>query len=193
MLVMSAILEYPQKHPISAEEYLRMGEAGVFAPEARLELIEGEIVEVAPIHPPHAACVTRLTELFVRRAGGRAIVPVQSPLVISGHSVPQPDVALLQPRVDYYARSHPTASDVLLVVEVSDTTLRFDLETKVPLYARCGLAEAWVVDVNARIIHVFREPSEEGYRTSLAAQIGQGVACVAVPEAAVEVAELFPG
>jgi len=192
MLAMSAILEYPQKHPISAEEYLRMGEAGVFAPEARLELIEGEIIEVAPIHPPHAGCVTRLTKLFVQRANDRAIVPVQNPLIISEHSVPQPDVALLEPRADYYARSHPTASDVFLVVEVADTTLRFDLQTKVPLYARCGIAEAWVVDVNARIVHVFRDPVEAGYRTSLVAGVGERVACAAVPEVAVEVGELFP-
>src|SRR6188508_2849722 len=106
MLAMSA-LQYPQKHPISAEEYLRMGEGQVFAPEARLELIEGEIVEMAPIDPPHAGLVTRLTELFVQRAAGRALVSPQNPVIISDRSVPQPDVALLKPRADYYAESHP--------------------------------------------------------------------------------------
>src|SRR5512138_3085426 len=106
MLAMSAILEYPQKHPISAEEYLRMGQAGVFAPEARLELIEGEIIEMAPIHPPHAGRVKKLTRLFVQRAGDRAVVSVQDPLIISDRSVPQPDLALLKPRADDYTRSH---------------------------------------------------------------------------------------
>lgn len=191
MLAMSAILEYPQKHPISAEEYLRMGEAGVFAPEARLELIEGEIVEMAPIEPPHAGRVNRLNRLFGQRAGDKAIVSVQNPVIISDRSVPQPDLALLKPRADYYADSHPKASDVYLVVEVADTTLRFDFGTKVPLYARCGITEVWIVDVNERVIHVFREPSAAGYGASLTVKPGQSVACVAVPEASLDVGELF--
>ncbi len=192
MLAMSAILEYPQKHPISAEEYLRMGEAGVFAPEARLELIEGEIVEMAPIGSPHAGCVNKLAELFFQRAGRHALVSVQHPVIVSGQSVPQPDLALLQRRDDYYSGSHPRASEVLLVVEVADTTLAFDLATKVPLYGRCGIAEAWVVDVNARVIHVFREPGAAGYGTTLIVKPGDNVACVAVPEVSLEVGELFP-
>jgi Uma2 family endonuclease len=191
MLAMSALLQYPQKHPISAEEYLRMGEGKVFAPEARLELIEGEIVEMAPIDPPHAGLVKILNRLFAKRAGNKAVVSVQDPLVISERSVPQPDLALLKPRTDYYTGSHPTASDVYLVVEVSDTTRTFDLETKVPLYARCRIAEAWVVDVNERAIHVFREPSASGYEASFTLRPGQSVACVALPEAKLEVAELF--
>ena len=190
MLAMSAIL-YPQKHPISAEEYLRMGEAGVFAPEARLELIEGEIVEMAPIGSPHAAAVTRLNELFVQRTAGRALVSPQNPVIVSDRSVPQPDLALLEPRADYYRQSHPKASDVYLVVEVADTTLAFDLGTKVPLYARCGITEAWVVDVNERMIHVFRDPGFAGYGTSFISRPGQSVTCIAVPEASLEVGELF--
>ena len=190
MLAMSAIL-YPQKHPISAEEYLRMGEAGVFAPEARLELIEGEIVEMAPIDPPHAGRVNKLNWLFGRRAGDKAIVSVQHPVIISDRSVPQPDLALLKPRTDFYTDSHPKASDVYLVVEVADTTLSYDLRTKVPLYAHCGIPEVWVVDVNERLIHVFRDPGPAGYGTSFAARPGQCVACVAVPEASLEVGELF--
>jgi Uma2 family endonuclease len=187
---MSAIL-YPQKHPISAEEYLRMGEAGVFAPEARLELIEGEIVEMAPIGSPHAGAVNKLNRLLGRRAGDKAIVSVQQPVIISDRSVPQPDLALLEPRADFYTNSHPKMSDVYLVVEIADTTRAFDLGTKVPLYARCGITEVWVVDVNERAIHVFRDPGPAGYGTSFTARPGQSVACVAVPEASLEVAELF--
>jgi Uma2 family endonuclease len=192
MAVMSATLDYPQKHPISAEEYLRMGEAGIFAPEARLELIEGEIVEMAPIHPPHAGLVNKLNRLLVHRAAERAVVAVQNPMIISDRSVPRPDLALLRPRADDYSRSHPRVSDVFLVIEVADTTLGFDLRTKVPLYARCGIAEAWVVDVNERVIHVFRDPGASGYGTSLIARPGERVACVAVPEALLEVGEIFP-
>ena len=191
MAVMSATLEYPQKHPISAEEYLRMGAAGVFAPEARLELIEGEIVEMAPIDPPHAACVSRLHELLVERARGSAIVWGQNPVIVSDRSVPQPDLALLTRRADFYSASHPRPADVFLVIEVADTTLRFDLRTKMPLYARCGIPEAWVVDLNERAIHVFREPSAAGYGVSLIAKLGESAACVGVPEAQLQVRELF--
>ena len=191
MLAMSAILEYPQKHPITAEEYLRMGEAGVFAPDQRLELIDGEIIEMAPIHPPHAGNVKRLNRLFIQRAGGRAIVSVQDPLIISGRSVPQPDLALLKPRADDYSRAHPVTSDVFLVVEVADTTIAFDLNTKVPLYARCGIAEVWVVDVNERLIHVFRDAGDGSYRAAFDARVGERVACAALPEVAIEVAEIF--
>ena len=180
MLAMSAVLDYPRKYPISAEEYLRMGAAGVFAPEARLELIEGEIIEMAPIHPPRSGRVKKLLRLFVQRAGDRAIVSVQDPLIVSGHSVPQPDLALLRPRADDYTESHPNASDVFLVVEVADTTLAFDLKKKVPLYARCGIPEAWVVDVNAQRIHIFRGPREGGYREGIAAGIGQVAECSAL-------------
>jgi Uma2 family endonuclease len=191
MLAMSAALQYPQRHPVSAEEYLRMGEAGVFAPEARLELIEGEIVERAPIGSPHAGTVKVLNRLLTSRAGDRAIVSVQDPLVIADRSVPQPDLALLRPRADSYRRSHPTSADVLLVIEVSDTTLRFDLDTKVLLYARCGIPEVWVVDLSAKVIRVFREAGPGGYRASLAAAGDESVASIALPEVRVAASELF--
>ena len=190
MAVMSTSLEYPRKHLISADEYLRMGE-DVFAPDARLELIEGEIIEMAPIDPPHAGHVNKLTRLFVERTGSRAVVSVQNPVIVSERSVPQPDFVILKPRTDHYSRSHPRVSDVYLVVEVSDTTVRFDLRTKLPLYARCGVAEAWVVDVNERVIHVFRDPAAAGYRTHLVLKAGEKAACAALPEAAIGVSELF--
>lgn len=193
MFAMSALLDHPQKHPISAAEYLRMGEAGVFAPEARLELIEGEIIEMAPIGSPHAGCVNRLTRLFIQRAGRAAVVAVQNPVIISNLSVPQPDLALLAPRADDYAASHPETGDVLLVVEVADTMLEFDLGRKATVYARCGIAELWVVDVNERAIHVFRQPGGNGYAGASCVRAGEGISCAALPAIMVDVAELFPG
>ncbi len=189
---MSAVLEYPQRHAVSAEEYLRMGEAGVFAPDARLELIEGEIVEMAPIGSPHAGTVIILNRLFSRAAGDLAIVSVQSPLIVGDRSVPQPDLALLKPRADSYTRSHPTAADVLLVVEVADATLPFDIGTKIPLYAGCGIAEAWVVDVQERAVRVFRDPSPSGYRTSFTVSGGESVTALALPALVVALPVLFP-
>ncbi len=189
---MSAVLEFPQRHAVSAQEYVRMSEAGVFAPDARLELIEGEIIEMAPIGSPHAGAVKILNRFFVRLAGDLAIVSVQDPLIIGDRSVPQPDLALLRPRADSYSNSHPSAADVLLVVEVSDSTLRFDIETKIPLYARFGIAEAWVVDVQARVLRVFRDPGASGYRTSLVVSGGESVNALALPAVVVAVSALFP-
>ena len=169
-----------------------MGEAGVFAPDARLELIEGEIVEMAPIGSPHAGAVKVLTRLFVRLAGDLAIVSVQDPLIVGDRSVPQPDLALLKPRADSYSRSHPSAADVLLVVEVADTTLSFDLGTKVPLYARSGIPEVWVLDVQERALRVFRDPGPAGYRTSFTRSGDENVSALALPAVAFAVAALFP-
>jgi len=169
-----------------------MGEAGVFAPDARLELIEGEIVEMAPIGSPHAGMVNTLNRLLGGLAGDRALVSVQNPLVLGERSVPQPDLALLKPRADNYTGSHPTAADVLLVVEVSDATLRFDIETKIPLYARAGIAEAWVVDLRERAVRVFREPGAGGYRTNFTAAGEESVSALLLPAAAVALRELFP-
>jgi len=169
-----------------------MGDFGVFAPEARLELIEGEIVEMAPIGSPHAGTVKILTRQFTRQAGDLAIVSVQDPVMVGDRSMPQPDLALLKPRADSYTRSHPTAAEVLLVVEVADSTLRFDLGTKIPLYARFGIAEAWVVDLQEKAVRVFRDPSENGYRASFTATAGESVSVLALPDVIIALPELFP-
>lgn len=192
MARMTAVMEQPQRYVISADEYLRMGEAGVFRPEARLELIEGEIVEMAPIGSSHASVVRRLNRLFHRRVGERALVSVQSPVRVGEHSVPEPDIALLRPRPDEYAASHPASGDVLLLVEVSDTTLQFDLSKKVSLYAGAGIAEVWVIDVAQRAVHVFRVPDPGGYRSTFVASVAQRLGPDALPDISFAVSELFP-
>lgn len=189
---MSAVLVHPQRHRVDVQEYLRMAEAGVFGPEARLELIEGEIIEMAPIGSWHAGVVNRLNRLFNRLAGGKALVSVQNPLIVGKHSVPQPDLALLKPRADDYLASHPTADEVLLVIEVADCSLDFDTGTKVPLYARAGIVEAWVVDVEERVTRVFRDPNAKGYRTSTTVSGKQKLATLALPQVAISAAAAAP-
>jgi Uma2 family endonuclease len=169
-----------------------MGEAGVFGPEARLELIDGEIVEMTPIGSPHAGAVNALNRLLVRLAGDRAVVSVQNPAMLSDRSVPQPDLALLEPRADSYSAAHPTAAAILLAIEVADTTLVFDVETKVPLYARAGVREVWVVDVNEQAIRVYRDPSPTGYKTSFTVAGDGSVASLALPDVRIVVSDLFP-
>lgn len=189
---MNTAPEHPRRHLVSAQEYLRMGETGVFSPEARLELIEGEIIEMAPIGPQHAYCVNTLLRLFVQRAGELGIVSAQNPIVISSRSVPEPDVALLKPRRDGYRQSHPESSEVLLAVEVSDSTAAFDIERKVPLYGRCGIPEVWVVDVSGGVVRVYRQPSAFGYGESFTVGADDRIECELVPQVWVAVRELFP-
>jgi Uma2 family endonuclease len=193
MSSMSAALHHPQRHPITVEEYLRMGEGSVFAPDARLELIEGEIIEMAPIGPTHAGTVAILGRLLERAVGDEAVVWVQNPVRIEDRSMPQPDVAVLKPRTDMYSRSHPVPADVLLLIEVSDTTLRFDVSTKVPLYARAGIIEAWVVAVENATVQVFRDPDAAGYRTSFTVAGSERLSSRAMPRFGICVSDLFPG
>jgi Uma2 family endonuclease len=169
-----------------------MGAAGVFGPEARLELIEGEIVEMTPIGSRHAGAVNTLTRLLLRLAGDRAVVSVQNPVILGDRSVPQPDLALLAPRGDSYAGSHPTIADILLTIEVADTTLAYDIETKVPLYARAGIPEAWIVDVNEQTIRAYRDPSASGYKTTFTVARDGSVASFVLPDVRIIVSDLFP-
>ncbi|HKS54077.1 MAG TPA: Uma2 family endonuclease [Steroidobacteraceae bacterium] len=187
---MNAIHDHPRRHAITVDEYMRMGQAHVFAPHARLELMEGEIVEMAPIGSPHAAVVCILDTLLREVASG-AIVRVQSPLVLSERSAPQPDVVLLRPRADRYYKSHPTAADALLVVEVSDTTLRYDIEIKRPVYARAGVTELWIVDIDRRELHVFRKP-EADYSIYHVLRTSHYAAVAALDGVGFAVSALFP-
>ncbi len=189
---MSAVLESPQRYAFSVEEYVRMGEAGVFPPDARLELIEGEIVEMPPIGSPHAGEVNILNGVFARLAGNRAVVAVQNPVIIGRRSMPQPDLAILKPRFDSYVHSHPRSEDVLLVIEVADSSLDFDLQTKIPIYARNGIAEAWVVNLRGQCVHVFRDPPANGYRTAFTVSGEASLSPQALPDIVIALTTLFP-
>jgi Uma2 family endonuclease len=140
-----------------------MGEAGVLAPDARVELIEGEIIDMAPIGSSHASVVKRLNQRLTLAVGGQAIVQVQDPVRLGDRSEPEPDLALLVARPDYYRAAHPTAADVLLVIEVSDTTQRYDRTVKAPLYARHGIPELWIVDLENGLVHFYRRPTGDSY------------------------------
>ena len=143
-----------------------MGEAGVLDPEARIELIEGVMIDMPPIAPPHAGRTKRLTFLLIEAIGKRAIVATQDPILLGDLSAPQPDIAVLKPRDDFYTSDHPQAEDVLLVIEIADSSIRYDRERKLPLYARFGISETWLIDIPARAIRVYREPENGAYQTS---------------------------
>jgi Uma2 family endonuclease len=163
---------WPRPHRLTVDEYYRMAEVGLLAPDARVELIEGEIIDMAPIGSSHGAAVIELTRRLVTAVGELALVAVQLPVHLGIRSEPQPDFALLRPREDAYRKGLPTAADVLLLIEVSDTTLAFDLGAKAKLYARHGVPELWVVDVVREELHVLRTPRGDEYTDRAAGAVG---------------------
>jgi Uma2 family endonuclease len=158
---MSAALD---KYSFTAEEFERMGEAGILRQDARLELIEGEIFEMSPVGSVHAACVKFLSSLLHRRFGDAFIVGVQDPIRLNDFSEPQPDVTLLRWRDDYYRERHPAPADVLLVIEVADSTVVKDKTIKIPLYARAGIAEAWLVSIPEERVEIYSDPAGGTYQ-----------------------------
>jgi Uma2 family endonuclease len=147
-----------QRHYFSVEDYYRMADAGVFPPNARIELIDGEVIEMSPIGNRHAGSVNRLGTLLGRETGDFAIVAVQNPVRLNDFSEPQPDIALLRPRDDFYSSAHPAPEDVLLIIEIADTTVEYDRRVKMPLYARAGIPEAWLIVLPRDIVEVYSQP-----------------------------------
>jgi Uma2 family endonuclease len=156
----------------TVDEYHRMAQAGILSEDDRIELIEGEIVWMSPIGSRHARCVRLLNRILSKGVGDRAIVDVQNPIRLGERSEPQPDVALLKPRPDFYAGLHPGPDDVLLLVEVMEHSAAYDREVKVPLYARFGIPEVWLVDLEEEVVEVYQAPSPQGYQR--AARFGRG-------------------
>lgn len=160
----SSIDSWLPRHKLTVADYHRMGEAGVLRKDDRVELIEGEITDLTPIGSYHASAVNLLVRLFSAVIREAAMLSVQSPVSLSSRSEVQPDLVLALPRKDFYRFAHPGPADILLLIEVADTSFRYDREVKVPLYARHGIPELWLVDlVNARL-EVFRQPRNGQYR-----------------------------
>ncbi|MBA2713786.1 MAG: Uma2 family endonuclease [Rubrobacteraceae bacterium] len=158
-----------------------MAEAGILHEDDRVELIGGEIVEMNPIGGRHAKCVTELTRVLISLVGDDVRVSPQNPVKLDDHEEPQPDVAVLRTGERYQAGALPTPEDVLLLIEVSDTSLAYDREVKLPLYASSGIAEVWLVDLKGGIIERYSEPSEEGYRLVRRAGRGETLESAVLP------------
>ncbi len=148
----------------TVEQYHLMHEAGVFSEGDRLELIAGEIKTMSPIGRKHAACIIRLAKLLEKKLGDRALISVQNPIDLGNKSQPQPDLAVLKPRDDFYEEALPTPADILLIIEVADSSLEYDRDIKVSLYATAGISEMWLFDVNNKMIAGFSQPSALGYK-----------------------------
>ena len=179
------------RHRLSTDDYRRMAEHGILRPDARVELIEGEIVDMPPIGSSHNGLVNHLNRLFTDAVGAAAVVQVQGSVELPRHSQPQPDVALLGPRADFYRRTLPQPEDVLLLVEVADSTLAYDRDVKAPLYARFRIPEYWLVDAGAERVTVFREPVDGAWTASEELAGLRAVAPTLLPAAPIDLGALF--
>ncbi len=181
----------PARHRLDVDAYYRMAEAGILRQNDRVELIGGVIFDMTPIGSAHAGKTDRLNRLFARAAAdGLALVSVQRPLRLGAYNEPQPDLMLLKPRADDYQGRHPGAADVLLLVEVSETSLAYDRGVKLALYAKFGVREVWIVDLRGAAIEVYREPAGDAYAVAQRLTLGS-LAPVLVPGVVVDVGALL--
>jgi Uma2 family endonuclease len=169
----------------TVDEYYEMARAGILGEDDRVELIDGEIVEMPPIGPGHADSVDTIYQTLSRLFGDRAQIRSQNPIRLGPYNEPEPDFALLRRRPEGYRAAHPTPADVFLVIEVSDTTLATDRSIKMPMYARAGIAEAWLIDLQHGVVLVHREPGPDGYR------VGDRLSLLAFPDREIAVDDLL--
>jgi Uma2 family endonuclease len=179
------------KRKFTVEQYHKMVESGILTENEHVELIRGEVAEMVPIGRRHAAYVRRLNPIFSEKLSQRALVDIQNPVELDNTSEPQPDVALLRPRSDFYETRHPQPADIFLIVEVADTTAKSDREVKIPLYAEDGIPEVWLVNINEQCLEVYRKPSAEGYQEIQKLQRGQKVSIEAFPDVEIAIDEIF--
>lgn len=179
------------RRPFTTDEYLRMIDAQIFDPDDHVELIEGDVLEMAPVGPSHASCVAVLNRRLVVGLGDRGLVFPQMTLPLGSRSAFEPDLTVLRPRATSYRKGWVTRADVLLVVEVSDTSLRRDREIKVPIYARAGIAEAWIVDVRGERMFVYRDPQGGTYQSVVDIGRDGTIAPAAFPDLRIAVDEVF--
>jgi Uma2 family endonuclease len=175
----------------TVDDYYRMAEVGILKPDDRVELIEGEIVRTSPIGSRHAATVERARRLFERRLGDHVSARSQNPVRLDRRSEPEPDLTLVRFRADFYAESHPAPRDVLLIIEVADTTLHYDRHVKASLYARAGIPECWIADLTDEAIEAHTEPSPDGYRVVRRFHRGERLSPQLLPKTEVAVEEIL--
>ena len=189
---MDDVIGAPTRYKLDVVAYHRMAGAGIFGQDERVELIEGDLIDMAPIGQGHAGNVTSLAEAFFIAAAGRAIVSVQCPIRLDHHSEPQPDLAILRRRADFYATgTRPGPADTLLVVEVADTSLHYDTTVKLPLYARSGIAEYWIIDLKQRVLLAHRSPEADRYTAITTHTAGEQLALTLAPDIVVSLNLMF--
>jgi len=180
-----------QRWQFTVRDFARMVDSGILAENDRVELIDGEVRHMNPISSRHAAIVNRLNSILSSRLGERAIVSVQNPVILNDFTEPQPDIVVLRPRDDFYRHELPGPEDILVVIEVAGSTLEYDRDEKIPRYAKMGIPEAWLVDVNDQVVTLYSQPHGDGYLHSPAFARGQELESVEIPDLRVAIDDLF--
>jgi len=184
-------MQLQTQHRFTVQDYYRMAETGVLRPDARVELLDGRIIDMSPIGPFHGGLVNRLSRFFILRAKGLWTASTQNPLRLNDYSEPEPDIMLLKPAADDYTSRHPEPKEVFLLVEVADRTLDYDREQKLPAYGRAGVPEVWIVNLIEQTIEVYREPNFTGYGSKVILRKAEQARPNAFPEVSLDVAELL--
>ena len=180
-----------RRRPFTVGEYYRMAEVDILTEEDRVELIAGQIVAMSPIGSRHAACVKRLNLLLGKMVGDSMLIGVQDPIALDAYSEPEPDLVLLRPRADFYADAHPVAADVLLAVEVADTSADYDREVKLPLYAQAGLPEVWLINLQKDRIEIYARPQGGAYQQRVEVTADATLTSPTIPQLALAAADLL--
>jgi Uma2 family endonuclease len=179
------------QHRFNVNEYYRMAETGVLRPDARVELLDGSVIDISPISPLHGGLTKRLNRIFTTLSKNRWVVAVQDPVRLNDHSEPQPDLMLLKPAPDDYTTRHSGPADVFLLIEIADSSLELDRKEKLPVYGRAGISEVWILNLLAKTIEVYREPHFTGYGTKQVLHFGDKASPQAFPDVVLEVVELL--
>ena len=179
------------RRSFTVAEYYRMAEAGILSEDDRVELLDGEVIEMSPIGSRHAACVDRLNGFLNGVKGPRFIVRVQNPIRLDDHSEPQPDITLLRVRFDFYAAAHPTPADVMIVIEVADSSVELDRQVKLPLYAQAEVPEVWLANLPNDTVEFYAQPSNGAYQVAKVFRRGETVISQMVPDLQIGVDEIL--
>ena len=187
----TTVAALPRRWRFTADQYQRMGETGILHEDDRVELLDGELYEMAPIGDDHIGGVISLDFFFSQRLGGRAFVSAQNPIRLTDYSEPEPDITLLRPRADFYRTSKARPEDVLLLVEVAESSLIYDRMTKLPRYAAVGIPEVWIVNLVDQRIEVYRDPGADGYHSVMITERGGALSPLAFPDVSITVEEIL--
>lgn len=179
------------RHQFTVKQFQQMAESGILSENDRVELIRGEMIDMSPIGRRHAGCVNKLVNFLIQLLGKQIVLAPQNPVELDETSEPQPDIALLKPRPDFYKNSHPQPEDIFLLIEVADTTVKYDREVKIPLYAEANIPEVWLVDVNQEVVEVYRNPLQGVYQDVQKLVKNQTLSILAFPDVHINVSEMF--
>ncbi len=180
-----------KKHLTNLDEWRRLGEANIFPPGSRVELINGEIIEMAPIGSNHSGQINRLTQLLVHLVAKQAVVSIQNPVQLGDLSEPEPDLMLLKPNTDFYSSQHPQAKDVLLLIEVADSSLKFDQNQKLRLYALHNIPEYWLLNIKDSCIEVYRQPHDGVYAEKTTLRAGDKITLSQLNNISLNIADIL--